>query len=742
MIGLAIDFAIALVLLVAAGAPTAYVLTRRPLLSAVLAPLVTALTASLGAILMLLVGGRMIWWTGALIVAQYAAAPLLIRRTGGMRPLPYGSRADVFWYVAPLVPPFTMVLAPPVQFDANSIWWLHAIYLSKSADVARTSMAGPLFFNTHPDYPPLASAPVGVIFNVLGYELRLAQFTSSVITFAAIAMLSYAVRAVTAGTVTAGAVTAGTATAGGVRTWISRLAGVLVALSMWGQAEWGVAGGMSDAPWTAAFVAGAVLLLLRDRPFGPPLIPAAVPLLLLSVAALTKNEGLVAVVVVAALVLVRERRHLRRALLVAVPVLAGAAWSVVARLVGAKSDLADRFPLLFTGDIEILDRLGPSRAAVQEQVGRAVVLGLVVAVLGAVFLGGRRRALKIGSDLWLWIVIGVYTTVLLTTYVVSPYDLKWHLPTSIDRATLPILVMTCASVAVWGATAASRHPTSITTGSTHPPGTTNGSTTNGSTTTTDPETPATETIVKLSILMPVFNEEARLAGALKQALDVEYPCDVELVVVDDGSADGTGAILSRFSDARLRIITHERNAGKGAAIRTAVDNADGDVMVVLDADLEYDPQDIAKLLRPVLDGHSSVVYGNRTFGSHSAFSFWYVMGNRAVTTFANVLFNCYIGDLETCYKLMPIELYRAMNIRSKGFGMEAEITGKLLRRGIRPYEVPVSYRARTREEGKKITWKDGVEAVWILARERIRPVKREQPHPTSGARTAVTTRSR
>ena len=143
-------------------------------------------------------------------------------------------------------------------------------------------------------------------------------------------------------------------------------------------------------------------------------------------------------------------------------------------------------------------------------------------------------------------------------------------------------------------------------------------------------------------------------------------------------------------------------------------------MVILDADLEYDPQDIPRLLGPVLDGRATVVYGNRTFGSHSAYSFWYVMGNKAVTTAANVLFNSYIGDLETCFKLMPVALYRSLEVRSRGFGMEAEVTGKLLRRRIRPYEVPISYRARGREEGKKITWRDGVEALWILGRERAR----------------------
>ena len=139
-----------------------------------------------------------------------------------------------------------------------------------------------------------------------------------------------------------------------------------------------------------------------------------------------------------------------------------------------------------------------------------------------------------------------------------------------------------------------------------------------------------------------------------------------------------------------------------------------------DADLEYAPEEIPSLMAPILDGQADVVYGTRTFGSHNAYSYLYVLGNRGVTTFANVLFNRYINDLETCFKLMPLELYRKLDIKAAGFGMEAEVTGKILRAGMRPYEVPISYNARSREAGKKLTWKDGVEAIWILARERVR----------------------
>jgi glycosyltransferase involved in cell wall biosynthesis len=227
-------------------------------------------------------------------------------------------------------------------------------------------------------------------------------------------------------------------------------------------------------------------------------------------------------------------------------------------------------------------------------------------------------------------------------------------------------------------------------------------------------------VVKLSILVPVYNEEHRVAEALKQALAVEYPCEVEVVVVDDGSSDGTADVLARIDDTRVRVFRHTRNAGKGGAIRTAVDNATGDYMVIFDADLEYDPADIPRMLVPVLDGRADVVYGSRTFGSHSSFSFWYVMGNRAVTTAANIVYNRYLGDLETCFKLMPVDLYRSLNVRSRGFGMEAEVTSKLLRRRVRIFEVSISYTARSREEGKKITWQDGVEALWIIVRERFR----------------------
>ena len=225
--------------------------------------------------------------------------------------------------------------------------------------------------------------------------------------------------------------------------------------------------------------------------------------------------------------------------------------------------------------------------------------------------------------------------------------------------------------------------------------------------------------MKLSILMPVYNEIDTVEVVVKRVLDVPYPCEVELVIVDDGSADGTAEVLARLSDPRVSVHTHPVNRGKGAAIRTAAERATGTHVVMCDADLEYSPEDLPALLRPVLDGEAEVVYGTRSFTSHTAYSFWFVLGNKGVTFVANALYDTWISDLETCFKLMPLELYRALDVRSAGFGMEAEITGKLLKQGVRPYEVPISYKARSREEGKKLTWRDGVEAVWILGRIRF-----------------------
>ena len=227
-------------------------------------------------------------------------------------------------------------------------------------------------------------------------------------------------------------------------------------------------------------------------------------------------------------------------------------------------------------------------------------------------------------------------------------------------------------------------------------------------------------MAELSVLIPVYNEERTLERLL-DAVE-ERPEVSELVIVDDGSTDATPEILrARDFKGKAQIIRHERNRGKGAALRTAIAAATGDVALVQDADLEYDPAEFPLLLAPIERGRAEVVYGSRSFAAHSAYSFWFVIGNKLVTLWTNVLFNSYLSDMETCYKLMPLSVWRSLDLQSDGFDIEPEITAKLLKSGRRIYEVPISYAARGRVEGKKLTWRDGVMALWTLWRIRVTP---------------------
>jgi glycosyltransferase involved in cell wall biosynthesis len=227
----------------------------------------------------------------------------------------------------------------------------------------------------------------------------------------------------------------------------------------------------------------------------------------------------------------------------------------------------------------------------------------------------------------------------------------------------------------------------------------------------------------LTIIMPVFNEAATVEAAIGSVQESEVGTPgTELLVVDDGSTDSTASVVSGrgWGDgAEVRLLRHDANAGKGAAIRTGLKEARGEYTAILDADLEYDPGDIARLLEPLRAGDAEAVFGTRAFQSHSSYSFWYVVGNKAVTLAANVLYNCWISDLMTCHKAMRTELFRSLDLREDGFGIEPEIAARLLRRGIRIYEVPVTYRARSREEGKKLTPVDGVRVLATLARCRL-----------------------
>jgi glycosyltransferase involved in cell wall biosynthesis len=228
--------------------------------------------------------------------------------------------------------------------------------------------------------------------------------------------------------------------------------------------------------------------------------------------------------------------------------------------------------------------------------------------------------------------------------------------------------------------------------------------------------------VKLSILMPAYNERATIGPAVEAVLDTEFPCDVELIVVDDGSQDGTADIADRVADERTIVHRHPGNRGKGAALATAAELASGSHIVPFDADLEYEPEDVARMLEPVLQARSEVVYGTRLFGSNTRYqSLRHAIGNRALTAAANVMFDAYIRDLHTCLKLMPLRLFRELELEETRFGLDTEVTAGLLKRGIRPFEVPVSYHSRSPEHGKKLTWRDGVECLRVLARVRMRP---------------------
>jgi dolichol-phosphate hexosyltransferase len=231
--------------------------------------------------------------------------------------------------------------------------------------------------------------------------------------------------------------------------------------------------------------------------------------------------------------------------------------------------------------------------------------------------------------------------------------------------------------------------------------------------------------LKLSIVMPAYNEQATIRTAIERLLAIEFPCDVELIVVNDGSTDGTALELDLCDDPRLVRCTHPFNLGKGTAVRTGAATATGTHLLIFDADVEYDPKDIPELVAPIIDGTAEVVYGARIFGNHTVYpSMRFAIGNRVTTLAANLLFDSYITDLHTCLKLIPLNRFRELKLTERGFGLDSEITAELLRRGVRPFEIPVSYSGRSRAQGKKITWRDGVGCLYVLAKVRSRRIMR------------------
>jgi len=227
--------------------------------------------------------------------------------------------------------------------------------------------------------------------------------------------------------------------------------------------------------------------------------------------------------------------------------------------------------------------------------------------------------------------------------------------------------------------------------------------------------------VDLTILMPVYNELGTVVRAIEEVVGEDLPvASREIVVIDDGSTDGTRELLrDREWPSEVRIIFHERNRGKGYAIQTGLREARGRYTTIMDADLEYDAAYIGAMLKPLMAGDADAVYGARGFQSHSAFNFWYVVGNKAVTLATNLLYNSWLSDIMTCHKTIRTDIFRSLALREKGFAIEPEITARLLRSGVRIYEVPVMYRARSRDAGKKLTAMDGVRVLLTLVRCRL-----------------------
>ncbi len=249
--------------------------------------------------------------------------------------------------------------------------------------------------------------------------------------------------------------------------------------------------------------------------------------------------------------------------------------------------------------------------------------------------------------------------------------------------------------------------------------------------------------MKLSVIVPAYNEIETIAEILRRVRMVQLMVPAgfgpdnstvveferEIVIVDDGSTDGTREYLCTLEgDPDTVIIFHECNQGKGAAVRTGLQHASGDVMVIQDADLEYDPRDYLVLLQPIVEARSQVVYGSRFRGGPdhapaavAAMFFWHMVGNRFLTLVTNILYNTILSDMETCYKVFTREVAEQLDLKASGWGFDPEITAQILKRGYRIYEVPISYTGREFEEGKKVSWRDGVTVLWTLLRYRFSP---------------------
>jgi len=228
--------------------------------------------------------------------------------------------------------------------------------------------------------------------------------------------------------------------------------------------------------------------------------------------------------------------------------------------------------------------------------------------------------------------------------------------------------------------------------------------------------------MKLSIIIPVYNERDSFEELLAQVKAAPVPHEKEIIVVDDCSKDGTRDILPRCDGVDgVRVFYHEENQGKGAAIRTGQQHVTGDVVIIQDADLEYDPGEYPKLLAPIEDDQADVVYGSRFVGSeaHRVLYFWHMVANKSLTLLSNIFSNLNLTDMETCYKVFRADVFKRIKIKENRFGFEPEVTAKVARLGVRVYEVGISYYGRTFSQGKKITWRDGVRALWYILKYNL-----------------------
>jgi glycosyltransferase involved in cell wall biosynthesis len=221
----------------------------------------------------------------------------------------------------------------------------------------------------------------------------------------------------------------------------------------------------------------------------------------------------------------------------------------------------------------------------------------------------------------------------------------------------------------------------------------------------------------LTVVMPVFNERNTVETIIRRVLAV--PLRLELIVVDDGSTDGSGEILDRLQPELGFTLFRQPNAGKGAALRRGFAVVTGDLVVIQDADLEYSPEEYPQLIELICQDHADVVFGSRFLGRHRVFLFTHYLGNRIVTLATNLLYNTMLSDMETCYKVMRVEVLRSMTLKSNGFGIEPELTAKIFKRRYRVYEIPITYAGRGYDEGKKITWVAGIVALWVLLKYRF-----------------------